>query len=130
MALTAPTTAIEGTASLVLTGSALSLVDPVYVVASDGTSEYTIEQTVTSRDATTITIDLDCGLKSKIDGNTTAFAGVPLTDSNWSLKWRVGADELGVTITPPSNYQQREVANSEKLGGFLLPGQKLFNIKF
>lgn len=119
MPITAPATAVEGSSGVVLTGSALSLVDPVYVVASNGSVKFQIEQSVVSRDATTITIDLSCGLAKKISGDTTAFAGIPLTDSQWSLKWMVGVDELGVTIAPPTNYQQREVAESEKFGGFL-----------
>lgn len=119
MPITAPTTATEGTTGLLITGSSMSTTDPVYLVATDGISEYVIEQKVNGRGTGSINIDLDCGLKSKIDGNTTAFAGVPLTDSNWSLKWRIGIDELAVTIAPPANYQQREVANSEKFGGFL-----------
>lgn len=119
MPITAPTTAVEGTTGLIITGTSLSTTDPVYVVASDGVNEYLIEQTVNGRGTGSINIDLDCGLAKKISGDITAFSGVPLTDSNWSLKWRVGVDELAVTITPPANYQQREVANSEKLGGFL-----------
>lgn len=119
MPITAPTSAVEGTASLVITGSALDLVAPVYVVASNGTATYQIEQSVSARDANSITIDLDCGLAAKIAGDTTAFPGVPLTDSQWSLKWMVGADELSVVISPPSNYQQREVDDAEKFGGWL-----------
>ena len=119
MPITAPTQAVEGALLLDITGSALDLVAPVYVVASNGSNTFQIEQSVVSRDASTITIDLSCGLSKKIGGDLTAFAGVPLTDSQWSLKWVVGADELGVVISPPANQQQREIANAEKFGGWL-----------
>ena len=119
MPINLPTSVLDGD-STTITGTALSLVDPVELVASNGAQEFVIAQVVTGpRDATSIPIDVDSGLASKIAGDLTAFAGVPLTDSNWSLKWRVGADELGVVVSPPANIQQREIAESEKFGGWL-----------
>ena len=120
MQITAPAQAVEGGTGVILTGSALDLLAPVYIVATNGTKTFQIEQSVSSRDAASISLDLvNCGLILKINFNIQALAGVPLTDSNWSLKWVVGADELGVVISPPANYQQREIAESEKFGGIL-----------
>lgn len=120
MTITAPTAVVEGEAGVVLTGSGLPLLAPVYIVASNGEKTFQIEQTVSSRDATSIALSsVNCGLTLKINFDIQALAGVPLTDSNWSLKWVVGADELGVVVSPPANYMQREIANDQKLGGFL-----------
>jgi hypothetical protein len=83
MPITAPTQAVEGGAGVVLNGSALDLVAPVYIVATNGTQTFQVEQAVSSRGATSITLDLvNCGLISKINLDAQALAGVPLTDSN------------------------------------------------
>lgn len=120
MPITGPTTAVEGTTGLIITGSALDLVAPVELVASNGVDEFAIAQVVSGpRDATSITIDLDAGLTSVIGDGSQAWEGVPLTDSEWTLKWRVALDELTVKVIPPANLQLREIANSEKFGGWL-----------
>ena len=117
--ITGPASVVEGTADTII-GVGLDLVAPVELVASNGTKTIVIAQVVTgARTAIAIPITIDSGLSSVIADALTAYKGDPLTDSQWSLKWRVATDEFGVVVSPPANDQQREVDNAEKFGGIL-----------
>ena len=116
MSITGPITAIDG-ANLIITGVGMSGAPKLF--ASNGVVQFSIDLVVNSQTATDIDIDLDTGLAATILAPLLAHKGVPLTDSQWSLKWVVGADELGVVVSPPANTQQREVDNAEKFGGIL-----------
>ena len=120
MTILTPVTAVDGTANLIITGTGMA--GTPQLVASNGVKELVVDLDVNSQTATAIDINLDTGLASVIANALEGFNGVPLTDSQWSLKWRVGADELGVVVSAPAIYQQREVDNAEKFSGGILQG--------
>ena len=117
MTISTPATAIDGTANLIITGSGMS--GTPQLEATNGVKTLTIDLDVNSQSATSIDVNLDTGLAATILAPSVANAGVPLSDSQWSLKWVVGVDELAVVVSPAANHQQREVDNTEKFGGVL-----------
>ena len=120
MTITAPATATEGVAATII-GTGLDLVAPVQLVAVNGSGkQFVVDQVVTGpRTATDIPINVGTGITLALLDPSAAHNGVPLSDSEWSLKWVVGADEFAVSVSSPANTQLREVANAEKFGGIL-----------
>jgi len=116
MSITSPSAAVDGTTFSIF---GVGMAGTPQLVATNGVKEIVINLNKNTQTATEININLDTGLASLIANPLTSFSGVPLTDSQWSLKWRVGVDELVVDIAPPANHQQREVDNAEKFGGIL-----------
>ncbi len=119
MPITGPSTAVEGDNAVALVGSNMSTIAPLYVVATDGVDEYQLQMVTANETPTGRDVNLQMGLQKKIDGNAGSLAGLPLTDSVWSLKWRTLADdeltpiEFPVTITAPANYAIREVNHDD-----------------
>jgi len=125
MSITGPSTAVDGTSDTIIgVGMSTDVNDPVELVASRGVGPpLVLAQVITgTRTSTAIDINIDIGLASVIANALKAFKGVPLTDSQWSLKWRVGGDEFGVVVSAPAIYQQREVKDSEKFPDGILQG--------
>ena len=81
MSITGPAAVVDGD-SVTITGVGLDLVEPVELVASNGTKTKILAQVVTGvRTAVAIDVNVDSGLSSVIANALLDFDGVPLTDS-------------------------------------------------
>ena len=120
MPITGPFFAVEGDPAVALTGSNMSVIAQIYMVAFNGFAEIAFPVDSSARTANSATVDLQLGLAEKIAGAVGAIDGCPLNDHPWKLKWRTKADnettdiELEVSLDAPVNIAQREIANSKK----------------